>query len=329
MQLFCADTCISICLKNKNPYVRLAAEDMQKDFIRVSTHGVCPEITETETDACIIEENTSDGNEPIKDEGFTVKSEKNAIRISADGYLGTMWGIYTFCEKYLGVEPCYLFNDLETVKHDSLEVLKIDITDKPESFGFRGVFINDEDLLTGWKDGGGIRYLDFPWYGLTVEESVINRIVETVLRLRQNLVIPASFLDIDNPPEKLLADCVAKRGIYLSQHHIEPLGVSAFTFENYCRKYRKTGEFSYAANPAVMEEAWTFYAKKWAEYEHVVWQIGLRGKGDRPVWQDRIPTEEERKAAGDFISRAYEKQTEIVKKVTAGKAKYFTSTLWM
>ena len=55
-----------------------------------------------------------------------------------------------------------------------------------------------------------------------------------------NLVIPASFLDIDNPPEKMLADCVARRGIYLSQHHLEPLGVSHFTLENYCKKHNKS-----------------------------------------------------------------------------------------
>lgn len=330
MQLFNKNECISICLKNTNKYVRLAVEDMRNDFKRISESGVMPEIKCNESDYCIIiEENTTNSCEPIKDEGFSIKSENNKIRISADGYLGTMWGIYTFCEEILGVEPCYLFNDLEITKRNSLEISDIDITEKPESFGFRGVFINDEDLLTGWKDGGGIRYLDFPWYGVTVEESVINMVVETVLRLKLNLVIPASFLDIDNPSEKLLADCVAKRGIYLSQHHIEPLGLSAYTFGNYCRKYNKTGEFSYMKCPEIMEEAWNFYAEKWAQYDNVVWQIGLRGKGDRPLWQEDTPTDEELKKYGQFISQVYAKQKEIVLKATDGKAKYFTSTLWM
>lgn len=35
------------------------------------------------------------------------------------------------------------------------------IKDAPKSFGFRGVFINDEDLLTGWKEGSGIRDVDY------------------------------------------------------------------------------------------------------------------------------------------------------------------------
>lgn len=330
MRLFDKNECISICLKNTNKYIRLAVEDMRNDFKRVSESCVCPEIITEENDYCIvIEENTTNNSEPLKDEGFAIKSENNKIRISARGYLGTMWGIYTFCEKFLGVDPCYLFNDLVIEKRDSIDISDIDITEKPESFAFRGAFVNDEDLLTGWKEGGGIRYLDFHWYGNTVEESVMNMVVETVLRLKLNLVIPASFLDIDNQPEKLLADCVAKRGIYLSQHHLEPLGLSAFTFGNYCRKYNKTGEFSYIKYPEAMEEAWEFYAQKWAQYDNVVWQIGLRGEGDRPVWQEDIPTDEELKEYGQFISKAYTKQKEIVMKVTDGKAKHFTSTLWM
>ena len=331
MQLFTKNECISICLKNTNKYVRLAVEDLRNDFKRISKSCVLPEIISEESDYCIIvEENTTNSCDPIKDEGFRIKSENNKIRISADGYLGTMWGIYTFCEKFLGVDPCYLFNDLEITKSDSLEVSQIDITDKPESFGFRGVFINDEDLLTGWKNGGEIRYIDYEFYGVTVEESVMNMVVETMLRLKLNLVIPATLLDIDNPGEKLLADCVARRGIYLSQHHIEPLGLSSFGFENYIRKYNKTGKFSYLECPEIMEEVWEFYAKKWAQYDNVVWQIGLRGSGDdRPVWEEENPTDEELKKYGRFISKAYAKEKEIVMKATGGKAKYFTSTLWM
>ena len=103
---------------------------------------------------------------------------------------------------------------------------------------------------------------------------MIEKVVETVLRLKLNLVIPATFIDLDNPPEKDLADAVAERGIYLSQHHCEPLGVSSFTFENYCKKYGKTGRFSYSECPEIMENVWSFYVDKWAKYDNVVWQIG-------------------------------------------------------
>ncbi|MBR4057068.1 MAG: hypothetical protein IKK00_02895, partial [Oscillospiraceae bacterium] len=104
MLLFNQDKCITICLKNTNPYVRLATEDLRNDFKRVSTHGIPAEFVDFECDNClIIEENVSNSCDPITDESYTIKTEGRKIRISASGYLGTMWGIYTFCEKYLGV----------------------------------------------------------------------------------------------------------------------------------------------------------------------------------------------------------------------------------
>jgi len=331
MLLFNDRYCIDVCLKNTNKYVAAAVNDLTNDFARVSEYGVRPKIVTEETERCIIiEENARRSAEPIADEGYSIEVKNDKARISADGYLGTMWGIYTFCEKFLGVDPCYLFNDLAIVKKRAIEISDVKIEDKPDGFGFRGVFINDEDLLGGWKDGGGARLVGGGFYYVTVEKSVIEKIVETVLRLKLNLVIPATFVDIDNPPEKQLADAVAERGIYLSQHHCEPLGVSSFTFDNYCKKYGKTGKFSYVECPALMEEVWSFYVGKWAHYDNVVWQIGLRGLGDdRPVWQDDVPTEEILEKSGRFISKAYEKQKDVVLAATDGKARHFTSTLWM
>lgn len=329
MLLFDEKRCVDICLKNKNKYVRLAFEDMRKDFERASDCGVIPKLSDSETEFCIIiGENELENVDPIENESYTIKGNGQKIIISAATYLGTIWGIYTFCEKILGVDPCYIFNDTEVKKHRTLEVPNIDISECPCGFEFRGVFLNDEDLLTGWRDGGGIRYLDYKFYGVTVDKSVMKMVVETVLRLKLNLVIPASFLDIDNYPERILAECVAERGIYISQHHFEPLELSAQTFENYCKKHGKKASFSYTEYPEILEEAWKFYAEKWSAFEHVVWQTGLRGKNDRPIWQDDTPTEKELKSYGKFITSAYEKQQKIVKAATNRAAKYFTSTLW-
>ncbi|MBE6789371.1 MAG: hypothetical protein E7539_06920 [Ruminococcaceae bacterium] len=329
MLIFNKEKAISICLKNTNKYVALAAEDLKKDFARVNSAEILPEITSYEQDECIIiEENTEKDSDGVSDESFSIKGDCGKIRISANTYMGTMWGIYTFCEKVLGVDPCYLFNDLELEKKEELYIDGIDIEEKCEGYTFRGVFINDEDFLTGLK-AGGIRYIHYRWYTVCVAEDVMHAVVETLLRLKLNLVIPATLLDIDNPNEKLLADCVAERGIYLSQHHLEPLGLSHFTMDNYLRKYNKEGKFSYINYPELMVDAWTFYAQKWAEYDNVVWQIGLRGKADRPLWEEDIPTEEELRGYAKFISDAYQTQVDIVKKATGGRAKYFTSTLWM
>ena len=330
MILFDEKYCIPICCKNQNEYVKYAVSDLANDFKRVSTNGIMPDMVTDYDGPCIVIEENDGGCEPIKDESFSIKMQGDKIYINASGYLGTMWGIYTFSEKILDVDPCYLFNDLEVEKKSKLEISDVNISDAPESFGFRGVFINDEDLLAGWKDGGGIRYMD--WYSdfLTVPESVINMVVETMLRLKLNLIIPATFLNINNPPEKYIADCAVRRGMYISQHHIEPVGVSGYTFKNYCDKFGKSAEFSFIKNPEFMKEIWSYYAEKWAEYDNVVWQIGLRGAGDRPVWQEEKDLSLGKlREYGQFISNAMNTQVEIIKKATDNKAKYFTSTLWM
>lgn len=330
MLLFNENQCISICLNNTNPYVKLAVEDLRNDFRRVNRAGLCPQLLEQETDyAIIIEENQLSDNDPVANESFAIRTEGTKIRIMADGYLGTMWGIYTFSRQVLGVDPCYLFNDLEIEKKAELYFTETEIMEETDGFTFRGIFINDEDFLTGWKGSAGMRFLAEPWYKMVLPAEIMDMVVETALRLKFNLIIPATHLDIENPPEKALADAVAKRGIYLSQHHIEPLGVSSFTFEEYLRKHKRVGKYSYFDNPELFHEIWRHYAKAWAQYDNVVWQIGLRGISDRPVWQEANPTEEELAAYGQLISRAYETQKQIVQDATHGRAKHFTVTLWM
>ena len=330
IRLFDSHTCMDICLKNSNPYVALAAEDLRKDFARINKAGIKPTVIREERACCIvIEENSIEDDRAIENESYSIRTEGNIIRISADSYLGSMWGIYAFSSDILGIDPCYLFNDMALPEYSTLETDDIAIFQKPAISGFRGVFINDEDLLTGWQDGGGLRYINYPWYGITVAPCAMEMVVETVLRLRMNLIIPASFLDIDNPPEKLLADTAAKRGLFLSQHHVEPLGLSHFSLENYCRKYGKSGEYSYVRNPELLDEAWRYYAAKWAGYDRVVWQLGLRGKADRPMWEEEKPGEDDLKKYGAFISGAMQHQKEIVLQATGGRARHFTSTLWM
>src|SRR5690606_16199032 len=128
------------------------------------------------------------------------------------------------------------------------------------------------------------RNIDYPYYSQVVHPEIMEKLVESMVRLRYNLIIPASFIDIKNPPEKRLVDIAASRGVFLSMHHIEPMGVSGFTFFNYWNERGKDYKFSYYSHPEAMKEVWTEYAKEWVQYDNVIWQIGLRGIADRPVW---------------------------------------------
>lgn len=259
----------------------------------------------------------------------TIGENDENLLICGSDCRGTMWGIYQFCEEYLGIDPLYFWTDNEPEKKSELAFDQIEVVSGPVTFKFRGWFINDEDLLTEWKNGGGIRYIDYPYYHQVTHQSIIEKVIETALRLKQNLMIPASFIDIDNPAEENLVRMVTERGMFISQHHVEPMGVSHFGWDNFWEKRDQDVEASYVLYPEKFEEIWTYYAKKWAKYENVIWQFGLRGRGDRPVWfhdENVSPSMEER---GKLISNAISKQDQIVEKVVGNKDYYSTTTLWM
>lgn len=241
---------------------------------------------------------------------------------------GAMWGIYDLCEKKLEVDPLYFWTDNEPTKKEQLIFEDINIIQMPKSFKFRGWFLNDEDLLTEWKNGGGTRYIDYPHYHQVVHQSIVDKVIETALRLKQNLMIPSSFVDIENPAEENLVRMVTERGLFISQHHVEPMGVSHFAWDNY---WKKRGEYipaSYVLQPDKYEEIWKNYAQKWAKYRTVIWQFGLRGRGDRSVWFNDEAVPPTMEARGKLISSAINKQKEIVENVLGNNNFYSSTTLW-
>ena len=91
-------------------------------------------------------------------------------------------------------------------------------------FEFRGFFINDEDLLSGFARD-------------PMDESVFSvqmwdRVFELVLRLKGNCIIvgTAAF-----PDERSMQQAV-RRGLYLAEHHITILGTNTFQVRNGRRK---------------------------------------------------------------------------------------------
>jgi hypothetical protein len=266
--------------------------------------------------------------ETFKIETFVVAKQK-LLFIAGSDERGTMFGIYDLIEKYLGVDPMYFWSGIEPQKQTLIEIPSVDYTSKEPTFKFRGWFINDEDLLSEWKDSGGRRNIDYPFYGQVVAPQVMERVVEAFVRLKFNLIIPASFLDIGNPAEEELVKIAARRGVYISQHHIEPLGVSGMTFFNYWKA--KDGSkplFSYYSNKEKLLEVWNEYAIKWAKYTNVIWQIGLRGIGDRPMWLADANVPQTDADRGKIISDAMVAQMEIIKKIDKRTNPLISTTLW-
>ena len=261
-------------------------------------------------------------------EAYRVETVGSRLIIAGSDERGTMFGLYAFIEKYLGVDPLYYWASRPPQPRATLAWDSVKICSGEPTFRFRGWFINDEDLLTEWKDGGGKRQIDYPYYGQVVNREVMRAVAEALVRSRFNLIIPASFVDILNPPEEALVQECARRGVFVSQHHVEPLGVSAFSYFNYWKKRGKDLKYSYFSHPAEVREVWRAYAEKWAAYPNVIWQLGLRGIADRPMWLADPNTPQSDADRGRLISEAMAAQVKILDEVCPRQPRYLSTTLW-
>ncbi len=261
-------------------------------------------------------------------EAYRVGEVGSRLIIAGSDERGTMFGLYAFIEKYLGVDPLHFWASRPPRRRATLAWPDVKLTSGEPTFKFRGWFINDEDLLTEWKESGGKRNIDYPYYSQVVPREVMRSIAEALVRSRCNLIIPASFVDIMNPPEEALVQECARRGVFVSQHHVEPLGVSAFSYFNYWKARGRDLKYSYFSHPSEVREVWAAYAKKWAAYPNVIWQLGLRGIADRPMWLADSNTPQSDADRGRLISAAMAEQVKILNEVAPGRSHLLSTTLW-
>lgn len=323
--------------------VRLAVQDLVNDVQKISGKklSISHKVTDCRT-GCVLVGSQSvaesqkwlhrllPGADTLRGkwENYRVLSSENRLFLTGSDERGTMFAIYDFLEKQLGVDPFYFWTDREPVKQSTLSWETVSIQQATPTFQYRGWFINDEDLLTEWINSGAARNIDYQYYKQVVDPSVMRHVVEALVRSRGNLIIPASFLDIRQPAEAALVKEAARRGIFVSMHHIEPMGVSAFTFFNYWNERGKKPLFSFYSSRKELEEVWRVYAQEWAKYPNVIWQVGLRGIGDRPMWMADPGIPQTDADRGRLISEAMQTQMDLIRAVDKRKNIPITTTLW-
>ena len=321
--------------------VRLAAEDLVSDVQKIT--GKTLRLVDAEGTVVLASLNRPESAAQLetlapgfgdglkgKWEAYRVENIGPRLIIAGSDERGTMFGLYAFIEKYLGVDPLYYWASRPPQKRATLAWDNVKFNSGEPTFRFRGWFINDEDLLTEFRLDGGERKLDYPYYHRVVSPSVSARVFEAALRLQMNLIIPASFVDIRNPAEARLIEDAARRGLFVTMHHVEPVGVSAFGFNNFWQDRGETVPFAITQRPEKFREIWREYAGRWAKFgSQVIWQLGLRGIADRPVWlaDPNVPKSDE--GRGKLISDAMATQWEIIRSVDKRPQPLATTTLWM
>lgn len=233
----------------------------------------------------------------------------NVILLAGADMRGTIYAIYEFSQEYLGVDPMYYWTDNAPAHRSTIAIpVSLDRKFPPPVFKYRGLFINDEDLLTGWAPGEKKDHT-----GIAL--AVWNKIYETILRLKGNMVAPGTWIFPDDPQVKL----AARRGLIITQHHAIPLGLNV-------ARWPKDVPYNYTTHPEILDRAWKDAVNSYLPSQEVLWTVGLRGLSD-VTYASMDPTVRGNdQALGSLITKAVANQIQIVRSVRPN-AQFITS-LW-
>jgi Glycosyl hydrolase family 115/Glycosyl hydrolase family 67 N-terminus len=245
-------------------------------------------------------------------ESFSIAADMNrrghVVVLSGADMRGTLYAIYQFSQEHLGIDPMYYWTDHVPEHRSQISIpSSLAETFPAPVFKYRGFFINDEDLLTGWAPGAKDKT------GISLDAW--NKVYETILRMKGNMVVPGTWIFPDDPQVAL----AGKRGLILTQHHAIPLGVNV-------ARWPKDVPYNYSTHPEILERAWKDAVATYSPKQEILWDVGLRGLSDVSYAAMDPSVQDNDKALGALISKAIAEQIKIVRAVRPD-AKFVTD-LW-
>lgn len=209
------------------------------------------------------------------------------MQITAVDELGIVYALLHMSAMMLKVPPFWFYNDFHPATMPYAAVEAKPYLSPRYKVRYRGWFINDEVLTLGWHSD---KY----------DPAVWEPAFETLLRCGGNMVIPGT-----GETHRHVERMAAEMGLYLTQHHAEPLGAEMFA----CVFPDK--DPSYAKHPELFWQLWraAIQNKKDAK---IIWTLGFRGQGDQPFWEND-PTYNTPQARGALISKIIRKQYDMLR----------------
>ncbi len=287
---------------NQSEAVMRALADLQNDWY--SVFGIIPYSGESLPDfykgnAIYIgnaANEVCEGNAPVGRECYRIEVHESVMTLRGSDELGLIYAIYRFCEEVLGIDPWYYWQDILPEKREriALSSTYLLVGEEP-SFRYRGFFINNEDLLVGaFRDPLGENQLS-PYH--------FDKICELILRLYGNTIAPGTRIY----PDETSRDNANRRGLYINDHHVTPLGLNVYAWP-------KELPFSYVTHPEILERFWKqcIDAQK---HRKMLWTVSFRGKGDGPFWHMDKAAPADDAGRAEIISRAVSKQVELIREV--------------
>jgi len=246
-------------------------------------------------------------------EAFTISLTRSdsapTLLLTGADMRGAIFAVYQFAQDYLQVDPLYYWTDHAPPRRTRVELPPaLDKNFPPPVFKYRGWFINDEDLLTGWAPGP-------KGEGTGISLEAWDHIYETILRLKGNIVCPGTWIFPDEPQIHL----AGKRGLIVSQHHAIPLGMNA-------ARWPEGAPYSYTTRPEILERAWKNAVDAYPPGVEVLWSLGLRGLSDASYAAYDTSLGNDSAALGRLIGKAMETQMRIVR--ASRPDAQFVTNLW-
>lgn len=297
---------VTIDLATASGPVARAAHDLAVDLELVL--GIAPAFGKSpaSNDGLLIEIRTTGQGER---ETFSLIRRGRTITLSGADMRGTIYAIYQFSQDYLGVDPMYFWTDNVPARRGTIDMP--DGTDRhfPKPvFDYRGFFTNDEDQLTGWAPAK-------PGQQTNIAPAVMDKVYETLLRLKANMVVPSTWPF----PDDLQIKAASARGLIVNQHHATPVGMNA-------ARWPDKVPYNFTDHPDILRNAWRNAVELYDRDQEILWTVGLRGLSDMPysALDPSVAGDDEK--MGAIVGRAIAEQMRIVR-ARFPSAKFVTN-LW-
>jgi hypothetical protein len=249
--------------------------------------------------------------------GVFVREEQVVLQ-GADAR-GTIYAIYTFSERFLGIPPCWFWASWKPERQEGVAIAAgTELLFGSPSVRWRAWFPNDTDLLS-------------PWRARTTEHA--HAILETMLRLKLNTLEGGMMEDasFDRPytagrPTRLARD----RGLALTGHHMLIFGSDYGHWDAYWTKVRRQDPPKLAiANVRALEDFWRYHIETGLrERLETIWLIGFRGNRDIPFWETFPDAPAGDAARARVIAEMMARQVALLKELTHDSAPLARVTLY-
>lgn len=275
---------------NRNTKIQFASAEAETEPVRRAVGRFYRDMEMTlaspgggeETGGCILLQ-----RKEMEAEAYVIETGGDTVAVSAGSDLGFVYALLFISREYLGILPFWFWNDQELDRCAQVLIPEGRICSGQYRVRFRGWFLNDEVLISHWDGGVNEAY---PW----------EMAFEALLRLGGNMVIPGT-----DQNAKKYAPLAADMGLWITHHHAEPLGAEMFA-----RAYPQENP-SFTECGDLFRGLWRDGIERQKKM-HIIWNIGFRGQGDRPFWDDDAACDTPKKR-GELISSVMKEQYDMVR----------------